>query len=155
MICETYTFDPAEGWSRPLRGELDSERTVAFVFGASRLGVEACAALDALRATLPRAVFVGCSTAGEIHGVRVLDDSLVVAVARFRAVSVEYAEAPRGSTSHPSARSSAANAFASASRNQPRYVMLPVTGKLQTFERKSSGSQALTTHTTAGRSTLT
>lgn len=96
MICETYTFDPAEGWSRPLRGELDSERTVAFVFGASRLGVEACAALDALRATLPRAVFVGCSTAGEIHGVRVLDDSLVVAVARFRAVSVEYAEAPIG-----------------------------------------------------------
>lgn len=94
MICETYTFDPVEGWSRPLRGELDSARTVVFVFGASRLGAESCAALDALQRALPRAVFVGCSTAGEIHGVRVLDGSLVVAVARFSGANVEYAEAP-------------------------------------------------------------
>jgi hypothetical protein len=45
-------------------------------------------------AAYPRARVLGCSTSGEVHGTRIHDDSLVVAVARFDRVGLREASAP-------------------------------------------------------------
>lgn len=63
---------------------LDSERTLVVAFGASNL-VERPAPLLELSRAYPQSHVVGCSTSGEIFGTKVTDDTLVVAVARFRA----------------------------------------------------------------------
>ena len=65
-------------WSAPLP-DLDSPSTLVLVFGAPRL----MDGLGDLVAAYPHSLLLGCSTAGEIHGARVEDDSLAVAVARF------------------------------------------------------------------------
>jgi hypothetical protein len=50
-------------------------------------------ALDDLRATFPRSLVVGCSTAGEIHGTQIHDGSVSVAVASFDKTRLGYAQA--------------------------------------------------------------
>jgi hypothetical protein len=50
-------------------------------------------ALDELRAAHPGAVIVGCSTAGEIYGTEVADDTLVATAVRFERTDVRIASA--------------------------------------------------------------
>jgi hypothetical protein len=61
---------------------LDSEKTLVLVFGSSNL-LEHPESLAALARAYPRSHIVGCSTAGEIFGTKVSDDTLAIAVARF------------------------------------------------------------------------
>lgn len=80
------------GWRAPLPAQLDSESTLVLAFGArERAG---SAAFDELAAAFPRSVIVGCSTAGEIAGTDVDDDSIAVAIARFEHSRVRVAVAP-------------------------------------------------------------
>lgn len=83
MRLETFTYAGNEGWSVDSFPGLDSDTTVVFVFGASGF-LENPAPLLELCAAYPRAQVIGCSSAGEIQGRRVVDGSLSVAVARFR-----------------------------------------------------------------------
>lgn len=69
-------------WSSPLPTHLDSERTLVLAFGASHY-FDAPAALADVSAAFPRSTTLGCSTAGEIHGTKILDGSVVVTVVRF------------------------------------------------------------------------
>jgi hypothetical protein len=62
--------------------QLDSERTLVLVFGGSNL-LEHPESLAALARAYPRSHLVGCSTAGEIFGTKVNDDTLAIGVARF------------------------------------------------------------------------
>jgi hypothetical protein len=62
--------------------KLDSERTLVLVFGGSNV-LERPESLAALARAYPRSHLVGCSTAGEIFGTKVNDDTLAIAVARF------------------------------------------------------------------------
>ncbi len=92
MKLETFSHARGEGWSVPELPKLDSESTLVVVFGGSGYE-ENCAALDELSRAYPSSTLVGCSSAGEIHGTQVNDDSLSVAVLRFertriRAVSI-------------------------------------------------------------------
>lgn len=80
MRIETISFDGTK-WSGAFP-DLDSEQTLVLVFGASEI-MDAQAPLGELRAAYPRSKVTGCSSAGEIHGTRVLDGTLSVAVARF------------------------------------------------------------------------
>lgn len=80
MRLETISFDGAK-WSAGFP-DLDSEQTLVLVFGASEF-IDAQAPLGELRAAYPRSKITGCSSAGEIHGTRVLDGTLSVAVAKF------------------------------------------------------------------------
>ncbi len=80
VLHRSYSRD--KGWSQPLPRELDSDRTLVLVFGASDY-IDDHAAIDELAAAFPRARRIGCSTAGEIEGTRVHDGSLAVAIARF------------------------------------------------------------------------
>ena len=66
---------------------LDTRADLALVFG-SRGWISAPELYPALRAWLPQARIVGCSTAGEIFGTQVGDDSLVVTAARFESTRV-------------------------------------------------------------------
>jgi hypothetical protein len=73
--------------------DLDSEQTLVLVFGAPALA-DRPGPLTELARAFPRSKVLGCSTAGEILGTKVLDDSMVVAVARFEATRLRGAAAP-------------------------------------------------------------
>lgn len=86
-------YTRALGWSEPLP-EWDSERTLVVAFGAPGFRDDPAPFRD-LQAAYPSAHLLGCSTAGEIHGARLTDDSVVVAVARFRDADLRSAVAVR------------------------------------------------------------
>jgi hypothetical protein len=69
-------------WNQPPDGGLDSAGTVLFIFAGTRCPVLE-QALDDLRRSFPLAHWIGCSTAGEIFGRTLNDDSLAVAIVRF------------------------------------------------------------------------
>ena len=83
MKTQTFSYT-AGAWSAEPDGALDSERTLVVLFGASGL-IDNPAPLERVIEAYPRSTIMGCSSSGEIHGTRIYDDSLVVAVARFGA----------------------------------------------------------------------
>lgn len=91
----TTSQRPLDGaWDSPLP-QWDSPSTLVTVFGPSSL-LDDPAPLAELVDRYPNSIVVGCSTAGEIRGRTVTDDSLTVAVARFattRLMSVNAAVA--------------------------------------------------------------
>lgn len=89
MRTEQRVFTGEGGWSAPARAELASAQLV-FVFARGDL-LEREDLCGALRQSYPEANIVGCSTAGEIAGTRVLDGSLVSTAVRFDASSAEVA----------------------------------------------------------------
>jgi hypothetical protein len=87
----------ASGWQPPVSTWPASANLVLY-FGATALLEPGSAPLAELRARFPAAVCAGCSTAGEILGATVRDDSLAVLcvgfdLARVRAESVIVADA--------------------------------------------------------------
>ncbi len=93
MQIQTFTHGLGAGWSSALPSELDSERTLVVVFGASEYA-DSPAALAELIAAFPKSAIVGCSSAGEIHGSAVADRTLVVAAARFERTDLAIATTP-------------------------------------------------------------
>lgn len=77
MHVDTRAFRPERGWSAPLP-DLDSPTTLVLVFAAPGFA-DRPEPLEELARAFPTSVVVGCSTAGEIHGRRVLDDSISAA----------------------------------------------------------------------------
>ncbi|MGB8882579.1 MAG: FIST N-terminal domain-containing protein [Azonexus sp.] len=74
-------------WNQPPDSGLDSAATVLFIFAGTRCpSLEQ--ALDDLRRSFPLSHWIGCSTAGEIFGRTLDDDSMVVAVVRLAKGSV-------------------------------------------------------------------
>ena len=92
-VLETFSHHLGAGWSVPAFPALDSDRTLVLAFGASRYFDDPSALADLLRA-YPGACFAGCSTAGEILGATLADDSLSVAVMRFGHTRLSMASAP-------------------------------------------------------------
>jgi len=91
MKVQTFSFT-AGGWSAEPDGALDSERTLVVLFGASNL-IDRPAPVQRVIDAFPRSRIMGCSSSGEIHGTRILDDSLAVAVAKFDRVALRLAAA--------------------------------------------------------------
>lgn len=87
MEIETIHYDSGRGWSLPEFPELDSDGTLVLVFGSAK-EIEGNLPLEALFAAYPRAHILGCSTAGEILGTTISDDSLAVAVCHFGQTSL-------------------------------------------------------------------
>lgn len=81
-------------WSAPLP-ERDGPATLVLVFGpsgdAGAAGAAVTRGLAELREAYPRSVLAGCSSAGEIFGDRVDDDTLAVAIARFDHTRLRHA----------------------------------------------------------------
>jgi hypothetical protein len=82
MKLQHFTYTESLGWNPPLSGSLDGPRTLVLVFAAPKFAADP-APLESLTHAFPRSLLVGCSTAGEIAGTQVNDNSLSVAVARF------------------------------------------------------------------------
>lgn len=82
MLLSTYQYSTTVGWNEPLNAELDSENTLLIIFGASDLEPLETG-LDDLRSVFRRALWIGCSTAGEIYGSTLNDNTLTVAVMKF------------------------------------------------------------------------
>ncbi len=93
MQIQTCLYEAATGWKPALPTALDSEGTLVLAFGATPF-LDAPAALQELRQALPTSQLLGCSTAGEIHGAEIRDDSLSVAVVRFEGTQLRLAQAP-------------------------------------------------------------
>jgi hypothetical protein len=85
MELAQLTFTTAEnmrGWSAPLPRYLDSDATMVLAFGHTDLaGAES--PLGELARAFPRSILLGCSSAGDVAGGRIVDGGLSVVVARF------------------------------------------------------------------------
>ena len=107
MDVATLTHHPADGWSAPFP-DLDGDDTLVLAFGAPAYA-DRPEALAELAAAYPRSIITGCSTAGEINGDRLTDNSLSVAIGRFshahlRAVSSLVEDPARSRGRRPPAR---------------------------------------------------
>lgn len=92
MQTKTFSYDNSgKKWSSEFP-KLDSPRTLVIVFGAKRYG-ENSESLQELRRAYPTSQIIGCSTSGEIAGDVVSDESLSVAVTRFKHTTLKSAAA--------------------------------------------------------------
>lgn len=80
MELNTFAWSSRQGWSRPFPA-LPSGAPLVLVFGGSARAVRP--ALGELAAQYPTATLCGCSSAGEILGGTISDDSLSVATVQF------------------------------------------------------------------------
>jgi hypothetical protein len=86
-------WSAASGWSEPLPA-VDGPQTLVLVFaGCAALAETAVADVVA---AYPASVVAGCSTAGEIQGEQVHDDTVTVSIARFADATLTSAAAPMG-----------------------------------------------------------
>ena len=86
MDLEQSRWTPAGGWEPRPPGRLGDSQ-LAFVFGGPEVLKES-SLRDAVVAAYPEAYLLGCSTAGDIFGTQVSDDSLVVTAVRFERTRV-------------------------------------------------------------------
>lgn len=93
MRLATFTYQPAAGWSISSFPELDSPSTLVLVFGGSRY-LDDPRVLGDLERAYPTSHISGCSTAGEIHGTHVSDDTLSVAVMQLEHAQIQSATCP-------------------------------------------------------------
>jgi hypothetical protein len=91
MQIEQSGWTAGRGWAPSTPGALGESAQLVLVFGATALLQESGLIQD-VRQAYPRAHVVGCSTAGEICGVRVLDDSLVATAIHFEDTSLQAAK---------------------------------------------------------------
>ena len=85
MKTEQWQWSAEKGWD----GRLPSETTdlresaqVVFIFGSTD-DIEAGRCFDIVRSVYPAAHIFGCTTAGEIHGMRVTDQTVVITALAF------------------------------------------------------------------------
>ncbi len=95
MRIHQQVWTEASGWVS-LRGYPVEDAQLVLVFGGREV-LSAPHILDELRRTHPRAHLLGCSTAGEIRGTQVSDDSVAATAVRFdhtrvRAARVDLAD---------------------------------------------------------------
>ena len=98
MKLDTVRYQQISGWSGAMPVGLDSPSTLVLAFGAR--GLADGDAFNQLSRQFPHSILLGCSTAGEIAGDEVTDESITVAVAKFERTrlqvalaSIEFADA--------------------------------------------------------------
>lgn len=91
MNVEQRKWTEALGWSAASRGSIAKSSQLVLVFGAAAT-LQKPDLVAAIRKDYPAAYFLGCSTAGEICGTQVFDDSLVVTAVHFEHTLLRSAE---------------------------------------------------------------
>ena len=89
MKLEQRQWTPATGWT-PSGTQLKDTAQLVLAFGGTAI-LSDRERLRELRACYPKAHLFGCSTAGEICGTRVTDDSVVMTAVRFEATNLALA----------------------------------------------------------------
>jgi hypothetical protein len=88
MKIETINFKTQQGWSKELPTHLDSEHTLALLFVSPEMA-EKPEPILTLGDRFPHSQIIGCSTAGEIHGAAILDESITLAIAQFESTKLK------------------------------------------------------------------
>lgn len=86
------TFQRGRDWVPDLPTGLDSPRTLVMAFAATRYREDFKPLAD-LHDAFPTSTVIGCSTAGEIAGDELRDESISVAVFRFARTKIRFASA--------------------------------------------------------------
>jgi len=89
---KTFSYRRGEGWSRTLPAGLDSPQTLVLAFCAP-VYFEERGPIDELLKAFPSSQILGCSTAGEIAGTELCDDSLSCVAVRFADTRLRRASA--------------------------------------------------------------
>ena len=82
MKLQTFQFRADTGWSIQTFPNLDSDKTLIFVFAAPEF-IDHSEPLLELAKQYPKSKIIGCSSAGEILGPSISDNSISVAVVKF------------------------------------------------------------------------
>lgn len=90
MQVEQTRWTEAKGWDPAPSGRMAKTAQLVLLFG-SRAVLKQDEPLAVIRRAYPEARLMGCSTAGEIYGTQVLDDSLVVTAVEFHATRIHGA----------------------------------------------------------------
>ena len=92
MHVTTSSIKTGSSFSPASLATLDSEETLVLLFGAPDL-IDAPHRIREVVDACPRSHVMGCSTAGEIHGCEISDDSMAVAAVRFDNTPIRTAHA--------------------------------------------------------------
>ena len=95
MKTEQVRWSKDASWQPHPPGRLAPAPQLALVFGSTAL-IQDSAPLEEIRRACPGAELFGCSTAGEIRGTHVADESLVVTAVHFEHTRVQAAALPIG-----------------------------------------------------------
>ena len=90
MRIAQQRWTASDGWQPPLPSGADATAQLVWVFG-SPVALAEPRQLAAIRAAYPSAQLFGCSTAGEICGTQVTDDSLVTTAVAFTHTTLQHA----------------------------------------------------------------
>lgn len=91
MKIEQKRWTNEKGWETESPAKLGASAQLVMLFGStSRLKEQK--SLDEIKKDYPKAHLFGCSTAGEIYGTQVSDDSLVVTAVNFEHTQLEGAQ---------------------------------------------------------------
>lgn len=93
MELHTLGYDRKKLWSVKSRPRIDSRRTLVLLFGSSSL-LDSADPLGELINDYPESIVIGCSTAGEILGTQISDESVSAAIVRFAHTDIRMASAP-------------------------------------------------------------
>jgi len=93
MKMRQHLWTPSAGWSDDDLTRVDAATQLVLCFG-SPSALRQAALFDQLHAGYPSAAIIGCSTAGEILGTRVHDDSLVVTATQFEHSTIDWIAVP-------------------------------------------------------------
>ncbi len=88
---EQRRWEESSGWSAPIGAKLDLAPQLVFVFGASSR-VSLPKTYNDLKLLYPESHILLCSTAGEILGTTVTDNSLVATAVYFEKTSVKFSQ---------------------------------------------------------------
>ena len=97
MKTEQRYWTAGAGWQTENDSSLDGDASLVLLFGSTGL-LRDDARMGEVRARYPGALMVGCSTSGEICGVRVRDESLAVTAVRFEHTTLKLAQVAIGET---------------------------------------------------------
>ncbi|VXD11126.1 conserved hypothetical protein [Planktothrix serta PCC 8927] len=101
MKLETFFWKKPTGWSVANFPPLDSSQTLIIVFGAVQFQDD-LEPLHALKDAYPQSHFIGCSTAGEIFGSTLMNNSLTVSVLQLQNTPLKTAFCPLQEQINPS-----------------------------------------------------
>jgi hypothetical protein len=91
MNIEQYRWSEGQGWEPEPPSSPGLGCQLVFLFGSTR-ALHERRIFDSVRQTYPHAHLIGCSTAGEIYGTQVSDDSLVITAVHFEHTRLQAAQ---------------------------------------------------------------
>ena len=91
MKTTTLTYTTKNGFSSDLP-VIDSQSLLVLVFGSSQF-LNDSTPFDVLTSQYPQAIFIGCSSSGEILNKGISDNSLVISLTRFDSTTLRMAHA--------------------------------------------------------------